>query len=372
MKKLLLLTLATAAFTGSFAQRTSTVPRATQMGIYNLDVHNYYNTKSTARTTASGDTLILSNIDPASDTPTLFLAGVDSGYLTGTDAYGDMGYAERYDFNGSDSTLEVIGVKAIFAGRYSDTTTKKVNFKVWDIGSQNTADPNYTGFFYSGLPNNTLDSLVVPINLIGINDTNNYLDTFKAYLFTSPTAYLDSSFYVGYEINYIPTALKGDTIGLLCSLDGERTSSVDTVLGAGDTVINVQNATEFSGGGGWNDNVFDNDGIQDNLYIFPIVVVKYTTGVSNVRRNNLTFYGNFPNPATNSTNIRFSLATEVDVTVQIEDLNGNIINTIKQSKLSAGEHIIPVNTSKMAAGDYLYIIRTSGGDGIGSKMSVIK
>jgi hypothetical protein len=54
------------------------------------------------------------------------------------------------------------------------------------------------------------------------------------------------------------------------------------------------------------------------------------------------------------------------------DMTGHSINTISESGLSAGEHIVPVNTSALPAGNYLYIIHTSGGDGIASKMTVIK
>ena len=89
-------------------------------------------------------------------------------------------------------------------------------------------------------------------------------------------------------------------------------------------------------------------------------------------KNGITFYGNFPNPAVNNTNIQFSIATATHVTITITDMAGRTINTIQQNNLTAGQHIVPVNTRDLSAGDYLYIIRTANGSGMASKMTISK
>jgi len=379
MKKLLLVAIATTSFTYCFAQSAS-IKASTKIPVNKINSETHTN-GACARTTAAYDTL--SNITSI-DSVTLYKAGSDtSGYVTGTDIYGDMGFAERYDFNDSDSTLQVIGIVAMFGGTYSDSAVDSVIFRVWDMGSQGTFDPFYSSYYYNGLPNIVLDSITVPVNQLGINLGNASLDTPKAWFFSTPTNYLDSSFYAGYNIYYSPGSLNGDTIGLYCTLEGERESPLYSIVGTAystidsDTlIINVQNATQ-NAGGNWIDNYFDNIyfdsvGFANDLYIFPIVVFQKVSSVKGVTKNNFTLYGNYPNPAVAATNIHFSLAAETDVTVQIEDLNGHLVNTIKQNNLCTGEHTIPVETSGMAAGDYLYIIRTSGGDGIASKMSIIK
>ncbi len=134
-----------------------------------------------------------------------------------------------------------------------------------------------------------------------------------------------------------------------------------------DTVVNVQNAT-LTSDGNWHDNYTDNDSIYNDLAIFPIVVISAPDGVKGITKKNLTFYGCYPNPASNNTNIKLSLTKSADITIQIMDMNGRILSTITQSNLATGEHIIPVSTSALPAGDYLYFIHTSGGDGVASKL----
>jgi len=362
MKKVFLLTIAAGVSVSGFAQRAKTTHATT---IRTVNTTPAAISGTTARTTAVGDTTILENIS-GTDTLIIYRAGstLDSGFVTGMDNYGDRGYAERYDFNGTDSSLEVIGVIAEFGGVVNPASTKTVHFKIWDVSAQ---VPITSTLLYSGFPNNVLDSAVVPVTELGIAATG---DSIKEYLFPVSTGALSSSFYVGYDINYDATNFGGDTIGLVTSLNGERTSPIAYLSGA-DTIINVQNATQFSDFS-WNDNATENFQIFNNLFIFPVVIVHGPTGVSSVTKNGLTFFGNYPNPAVNSTNIKFSLATATDVTIQVTDMTGRVINTINQNNLAAGDHIIPVTTSALPSGDYLYLVHTAQGGNLAGKMSVIK
>ena len=189
-------------------------------------------------------------------------------------------------------------------------------------------------------------------------------------------------------MNYNFATLAGDTIGLACSVNGDRTSTVytitsytdsivnmegtaDSAITVTDTVINVQNATQWSDGV-WHDNYTDNDSLYNDLAIYPIVVVGNPTGVNGVKKNNLTLFGNYPNPAANTTNIRCSLRQHADVTITVMDMSGRTLSTLNNANLGTGEHIIPMNTSSLPAGDYVYLLHTSGGDGIAGKMTIVK
>jgi hypothetical protein len=368
MKKIYALIFVILISISSFAQRTGH-KYARQV---NSVSESTFSNNTYARTTHAGDTLKLSNI-PAADTPfVIYAAGVDSGYLTGTDYWGDRAFAERYDFNGADSILTVIGVFAQFSGKVNAGSTKTVSFNVWNVNS-----PQYitAGLFYSGFPNTSLTTHSVPVTQLGIGSTK---DTLKKFMFDSTATFSSGSLFVGYSINYNFNALAGDMIGLASSADGDRTSpkikfdtmitDIDTTI---DTLINVQNATQWSDGN-WHDNYSDNDSISNDLAIFPIVVIWHGTSIKGVTRKGLTFYGNYPNPAVNSTTIKFSLADRSDVMLQITDMNGRIVNTLSERDLSAGEHVLQLNTSELPDGDYLYLIRTSTGDGIASKLTVIK
>ncbi len=382
MRKLFILAIALSINVAALAQRTVHSPATV---IRSVDGISFGLTKANVnqRTTAAGDTVALTNI-PAADTPLVMYAIPGGGYLTGTDSFGDQGFAERYDIDvaADDSSLVIIGVVAEFHGVVNPLSTHTVSFNAWSVGVPSAISSTYA---YSGFPGLSLNSVVVPFTQLGIGAA---ADTIKAYLFPVATSTIQNSFFIGYTMAYNFTSLAGDTIGLACSLNGDRTSVTydtlhyidsvwsttdsmyvaDTVI---DTTINVQNATQWSDGV-WHDNYTDNDSLYNDLAIYPIVVIGNPTGVKGVKKNNFTFFGCFPNPAQNSTNIRFSLLKNADVSIQLADMAGHCISTIKEEGLNTGEHIVPVSTSELPSGDYLCIIRTSGGDGMATKITVVK
>ena len=360
MKKVVLLSLAASLSAASFAQKSAKSHISVNPETMNFST--FHAASTFGRTTATGDIDTLIGL-AANDTPTIYRAGgVDSGFVCGTDAYGDMGFAQRFDFNGADSSMQVLGTVALFAGTVQPASTKTVTFHAWSQGPQ-TATSSST-IFWSGFPNTSLASVSAPITglNIGTGVTIN--------MFSAPTAYLSSSFFVGYTINYTYAGLAGDTIALVSTLDGERNSAPYFVSGA-DTIINDQNATQYSDGT-WHDNLFDNFQLYIDYYIFPIVKIGGPTSVAGVTRNKFTFFGNYPNPAVTSTNIKFSLAANADVTVSVTDMSGHAVKTIEEKGLSTSMHEITLPTSDMAAGDYIYVIKTAAGDGMASKLTVIK
>lgn len=366
MNKLFLLSIGALVSMNSFAARKHVAGAVNNGNITNAT--NYSLSRTAGKTTATGDTLILSNIS-ATDTPTLYLAGVDSGYVSGTDAWGDMGFAERYDFSGADSSLKVIGVMAAFGGRYVATTTKQVTFYTWSQAAQSVSV--YGAPYYdSGLPDIALDSVHVPLQQLGIHTVTGSTDTLKAHMFTTPTAYLTTSFFVGYTINYNPAALAGDTIGVYTTLDGERTSAMYTTSGT-DTIFNNQNVTMYDDGS-WHDNGVDNFMIFNDYLMFPIVIVKENLSVQGITNRNLTFFGSYPNPASNNTTIEFSLAQSTNVTIAVMDVTGKVVKTQQEKGLSEGKHAVGIDVANLPAGDYTYVIRSANGGGIASKLTVIR
>jgi hypothetical protein len=368
MKKLLLLAVTAAVSTMSFAQKSG-ISQVKGGAFTNEFQFSSATPGAAAKTTAVGDTLGLTHFGTG-DTITLYYATGDSGYVAGTDAFEDKGFAERYDFKASDSTLKVIGVIARFGGRINPASTKAVTFNVWAQG------PKAVSFrptiFNNGLPAASLASKIVPITQLGIGLADTAADTTKAHYFPTATSFLSDSFFVGYTINYTWAGLAGDTIGLYSNQDGERSEPGYFAISTSDTTINNVNVTQYADNT-WHDNNVENFSLFNNLMIFPIVVVGPGIGaVGGVTKNDLTFLGNYPNPATNSTNIKFALAQQTDVTVEIMDLNGRSIRQVSRKSLSAGEHFIPVNTADLPAGEYLYLVRTGTGNGMASKMIIIR
>jgi hypothetical protein len=326
-----------------------------------------------AKATAVGDTVTFSHIGAADTGRILYSAGANSGYLTGTNIWGDKAFAERYDISGADSSVKVIGVFAQFGGSVSASSGKTISLKIWGAGVPQmvTAD-----MYYNGFPHKVSDSLVVPVTQLGIGPVK---DTLKKFALVS-AAPLSASFFVGYSVNYNFSTLAGDTIALATSMDGNRTSPKYmlsyTTDATGDTVdvdtmVNVQNATLWSDNT-WHDNYTENDSLFNNLAIFPIVIIGNPTEVRGITRNGLTFYGSYPNPATHTANIQFSLTESADVAVQVLDAGGRIANTATRPNAAAGAHVLPVSTAAMVSGTYYYIVRTSHGDGVAGVLVVAK
>jgi hypothetical protein len=67
----------------------------------------------------------------------------------------------------------------------------------------------------------------------------------------------------------------------------------------------------------------------------------------------------YPLPAITSVNIDFSIDKTVDLTYNIQDINGHLIST-STSKTMAGDNHKEINTAKLSAGVYMLIINGSG------------
>lgn len=371
MKRLLLFTATALISLSSFAQHS--VQQSDKKSVFNSnDLKGFYGSQDNllaAKTTGVGDTFITSHFSTG-DTNAIYSFLNDSGFVVGMNVFEDKGFAERYDvLSPSDSTIKVIGIYALFGGSFMPSTTKTVTFHVWSEGAKTVAfRPT---LFNSGLPGTSLTSGSRPITQLGIG-VGGDPDTAKTHIFTTPTAYLIDNFFVGYSINYTWAGAAGDTIGLYTNQDNDRDETGYTVISASDTTLNNVNVTQGSDNI-WRDNGSGLYGLFNNLYVFPIIVIGPGTGaVNGVSRNGFTFYGNYPNPAVNSTNVKISLAQAGEVSINIMDITGKHISTQTTERLSAGAHAIPVNTSSLPAGNYIYSVQTSTGDGVASKLVVAR
>jgi len=80
---------------------------------------------------------------------------------------------------------------------------------------------------------------------------------------------------------------------------------------------------------------------------------------------------NYPNPFNPTTNIRYTLTKESQVTLKIFDMLGREVENIVNQKQAAGSYEVNFNASKLASGVYIY--RISAGDFVQSmKMMLIK
>jgi hypothetical protein len=109
-----------------------------------------------------------------------------------------------------------------------------------------------------------------------------------------------------------------------------------------------------------------------DLMIFPVININ-SVGINNsVSKGDLNLFAASPNPANNSININFSLNTSSKVDIEVIDLTGKIVKTIKGTDtFSNGKHAISVDLTNLESGSYFYSINASGSK-IFSKFVVAK
>lgn len=110
--------------------------------------------------------------------------------------------------------------------------------------------------------------------------------------------------------------------------------------------------------------------VQDNLEKIPLgfnIILKGTrsteaTGIgSGPQTAALKLYAPFPNPASGSANMSFSLPGSTRVSLCIFNTAGQLVSTVVDNEMTAGEYIIPFNTSQLASGMYRVVMHTEAG-----------
>ena len=81
--------------------------------------------------------------------------------------------------------------------------------------------------------------------------------------------------------------------------------------------------------------------------------------------------GNYPNPFNASTTISYILPKPTNVTIEIYDMLGRSIETLRTGAQPAGEHSIIWNADSFSSGMYFYKI-TAGEFGQTEKMTLLK
>ncbi|HET6568603.1 MAG TPA: T9SS type A sorting domain-containing protein, partial [Rhodothermales bacterium] len=77
----------------------------------------------------------------------------------------------------------------------------------------------------------------------------------------------------------------------------------------------------------------------------------------------LRVLGNYPNPFQTSTRIAYMLPRAGEVTIQVSDVLGRIVATLRPGVQSAGRNEVSVSGLTLASGTYFYRVRLSGADG---------
>ena len=96
----------------------------------------------------------------------------------------------------------------------------------------------------------------------------------------------------------------------------------------------------------------------DGTYAYSgIVEVNYSLPVE------FSISQNYPNPFNPSTTIKFSLAADAKVTVDIFNLLGEKVVSLIDGEYSAGKHVVNFDASMLSSGTYFYVMNAAGKDG---------
>lgn len=105
--------------------------------------------------------------------------------------------------------------------------------------------------------------------------------------------------------------------------------------------------------------------------IIPIVDISGGASTGPVTTSEFALHGNYPNPASDFTTIKYSLESARNIRVVIFDNTGRIVGELPTSLKSAGSHEVVLNTSNYAAGKYYYTVY-SDNTSLTSKFVVVK
>ncbi len=180
------------------------------------------------------------------------------------------------------------------------------------------------------------------------------LATFTGYdaiTFSSPIPLSAGNFFASIESPAIGGAGQ-DTLAILSTLAG--CSSTDSLAWQFHVTSPAAAAAVLTAG--WASINVD-FGQNLDLLIFPVVDI--TTGVNNsISKGNLTLLAAFPNPAANDLTINFGLNKASKIEIEVFDVTGKLVNSVKLDNLEAGNHATKLNTSSLNAGVYMYSVKS--------------
>ncbi len=104
----------------------------------------------------------------------------------------------------------------------------------------------------------------------------------------------------------------------------------------------------------------DSENFLQNWGIWAKITVD-GVGINETPNTGISLEQNMPNPAGNSTQIKYNLANNgQNVALEVYDITGQLIESVDQGSRAAGQHTIDLNTANYAAGVYFYTLNVDG------------
>jgi len=115
--------------------------------------------------------------------------------------------------------------------------------------------------------------------------------------------------------------------------------------------------------------------ISADMFILAIDDFQVTDVALNINENNLAsdffMLSNYPNPFNPTTEISFTLKNSNNVKLAVYNTKGELISTVIESFLNAGDHSVKFDASELNAGVYYYTLETASTK-VSNKMVLVK
>lgn len=240
-----------------------------------------------------------------------------SGYIVGTNHYGDLGKYQRFDFTAGD---KLAGFTFWFA-------------RAAVVGTPDTVSLVVKTVAMSGAPGVTIGKKMITTDDIDLVDGNTML--------LDSMITLSGPVFIGAE--WDPTL--DDTLALYSDKNGEGNGANRVWEKLSDSTYNDFTNTTLS----WN--------LDIDLWIAAYYRSGSTTAVEPVDGVLPQVYSldqNYPNPFNPSTTIGFSIPVQSRVTLTVYDVLGRLVADLVSEDLAAGKHLVRWNAQGLATGTYFY------------------
>jgi hypothetical protein len=308
MKKFYVLILAVVISMSAFAQRP--VGKAHKLA------------NSTEITSLKLDTTLIPTamFDTACSNHLTYYAGSGMGYVTGTNSYGDLEKAERY--NGTGTVSEVLA----YVMSTTPTSTQNTTIKLYSVNPTTTA------------PNAVLGTST-PVAISAFSTTG-----FTSYTFAAPIA-VTTKFFASFVVPAADTAFVISTNSSICnSID----SASWELWGPAPSTDWHSIATAWSDGTG--------APLTIDLAIFPVLTTSASIN-DDYFIDGIKLGQNQPNPASINTLVQYEIQNSASVMLEIYDVTGRLVAKYDEGTQSAGRHNIMIDSDKLNQGTYYYSLK---------------
>jgi hypothetical protein len=112
-------------------------------------------------------------------------------------------------------------------------------------------------------------------------------------------------------------------------------------------------------------------GSSNKYHVYCYSFNEVLTGTASLKPNSYTLSQNYPNPLNPSTSISYNLPEAQNITLQVFDITGRLVETLYSGYKDAGKWNIVWNATNQSSGIYIYRL-TYGNKQISRKMVVMK